>query len=138
MTPVGTRCARPCNELGNDDPAIEAASNTLPSRGTLTQKMPPESAKDPSFRLEETLMALAITFICYPLLVAGTGFFSNGGPYGFGFLVAACWYAWRAFVLNTKSSWLRRVVQMPLVIVVTYQAIHDGIVLLVVGWGWKH
>lgn len=100
--------------------------------------MPPESAKDPSFRLEDTLMTLAITFICYPLLVAGIGIFSNGDPFGLGFLVAACWYAWRAFVLNTKSPWLRRLVQMPLVIVVTYQAIHNGIVLLVVGWGWKH
>ncbi len=89
-----------------------------------------DSINKPGVCLPETLASFL--FLClYSFIVPPMGGYINGGQLelGMGFLVVACLSGWRAFVVNTRSPWFRRLVQMPLVIAVSYEAIQYPIVL---------
>jgi hypothetical protein len=73
-----------------------------------------------------TAGALAIALIFYPMTIAPTGAASNGGMLGLSSLVIASVLSWWAFALNRTSPWVRRLVQLPVTVLVTFMAIHDA------------
>ena len=89
----------------------------------------------PSPHLAETFVAAGIAFCFYPMTIAPIGVASNGGALGLASLVVALVFAWRAFALNTKAPWLRRLVQLPLAALVMFLAMSDAYWQLVrAGW----
>ncbi len=95
-----------------------------------------EAHMEQSLRLGDTAAAAGIAFLFYPTTIAAIGIYSNGGVLGFGSLVIASLFAWRALVLNMRSSWLRRLLQLPLAALVTFMAILDAYAQSVTRWWW--
>jgi hypothetical protein len=87
----------------------------------------PGSTFEESYFLGSTLLALAIICVFYPMTIAPMGGLSNGGALGLGSLVIASALAWRAFIFNRDSRWLRRFVQLPLTAMATYLAIAEAV-----------
>ncbi len=85
-------------------------------------------ARQESTFLGSTIAAMVILLFFYPMSLAPTGPLTNGGALGLGFLVIASALAWRAFLLNRRNPWLRRIVQLPLTGVATYLAIAEAVV----------
>ena len=99
--------------------------------------METQAHKEQSLRIGDTAAAVGIAFLFYPLTIAPIGPASNGGALGLGSLVIALLLAWRAFALNMKSPWVRRLVHLPLAAVVTFMVIHDAYAQFVSGrWLW--
>ncbi len=86
-----------------------------------------------SSRFGDTVAAVLLAFLFYPMSIAPTGVFSNGGLIGICSLVAAAFFSWRAFLLNRRSSWLRRLLQLPLAALLTYLAIREAFVQFLSG-----
>ena len=86
-----------------------------------------------SCRLGDTVAAVLLALVLYPMSIAPTGVSSNGGLIGICSLVAAAFFSWRAFHLNRRSSWLRRLLQLPLAAILTYLAIREAFVQIVSG-----
>jgi hypothetical protein len=86
-----------------------------------------------SCRLRDTVAAVLLAFALYPKSIAPTGASSNGGLIGICSLVAAAFFSWRAFHLNRRSSWLRGLLQLPLVAVLSHLAIREAFVQFVSG-----
>lgn len=93
-----------------------------------------EAHKEQSLRLGDTVAAAGIAFLFYPMTIAPIGTASNGGVLGFGSLVVASFFAWRAFALNMRSPWLRRLLHLPLAALLSFMAIHDAFAQCVAGW----
>jgi hypothetical protein len=87
-----------------------------------------------SRRLMDTAVAVGLVVIFYPMTIAPIGWASNGGLLGLGSLTVASHFSWRAFVLNCRSPWLRRLLQAPLAASITYLAIREAFVQSLVGW----
>lgn len=89
-----------------------------------------------SSHLVATVAAVAIAVVFYPMTIAPKGATANGGFLGLTSLVLASTLSWRAFALNSKSPWIRRLIQLPVTALVSFMAIHDAYCQHVGGWWW--
>jgi hypothetical protein len=87
-----------------------------------------------SRHLGATAGALAIALVFYPMTIAPTGAAFNGGILGLGSLIIASGLSWWAFAINTGSPWVRRLIQLPVTVLVTFMTIHDAYCQCVAGW----
>jgi hypothetical protein len=90
-----------------------------------------------SLYMGTTAGAIAIVFLFYPWTIYPIGASSNGGALGFGSLIAASGLSWWAFTSNSRSPWLRRLVQLPVTAFVIFMAIYDAYAQWVAGW-WRN
>lgn len=81
-----------------------------------------------------TGVAFMIYFILYPTTVAPVGPWSNGGGLGLACLLTALLLSWRAFHLNTTSPWMRKFFQLPVTAVITFQFLHDVVLISFISW----
>ena len=81
----------------------------------------------------DTVAAVLLAVVLHPMSIAPTGVSSNGGLIGICSLLAATFFSWRAFCLNRRLSWLRRVLQLPLAAILSYLTIREALVQIVSG-----
>ena len=66
------------------------------------------------------LVSMVISVLLFGVYSVTSGSFYGGGLLGGFIMLASTLYAWRAFVLNTRSPWVRRFVKIRMVSFFTF------------------